>query len=281
MGALHAGHRALIRAARLQCDAVIVSIFVNPTQFGPREDFLRYPRPLRRDQALCRAEGVDVVFAPDEELMYPEGFQTLVSVPHLARYWEGAARPMHFQGVATIVTKLLCLTKPDVAVFGQKDYQQSVLVRRLNADLNIGCTIAVHPTVRESDGLALSSRNAYLSRRERRAAPVLYRSLLAGASSLRSGAGSAKDIVRVMAGVIAQEPMARPEYLAVCHPTTLEPLTTIREDCVLLGAVRLGSVRLIDNFMVTADEAGSTRRGGKRLQSGRNAGGRALRDKQT
>lgn len=260
MGALHAGHRALMRAARLQCDAVVVSVFVNPAQFGPQEDFSRYPRQLRRDQALCRAEGVDVVFAPATASMYPDGFQTVVSVPAIARCWEGAARPTHFQGVATVVTKLLSLVRPDLAFFGQKDYQQAALIRQLVTDLNIDCDIVVLPTVRESDGLALSSRNVYLSRMERQAAPVLYRSLKAGAEALRKGTRSAKEIIRMMAGVLAQEPMAHVDYLAVCNPATLEPLTMVRSDCVLLGAVRMGSIRLIDNLVVRTVSPGPRRR---------------------
>jgi pantoate--beta-alanine ligase len=272
MGALHAGHRALIRAARLECDAVVVSVFVNPTQFGPREDFSRYPRRLHQDQALCRDEGVDVVFAPDQAAMYPDGFQTAVSVPGIARSWEGAARPLHFQGVATIVTKLLCLIQPDAAFFGQKDYQQAMLIRRLVADLNIGCAIAVLPTVREADGLALSSRNVYLSPVELKAAPVLYRGLTAGAEALRKGTRSTKDIIRIMTDVIAQEPRVRVDYLAVCDPATLESLTTVRNECVLLGAVRVGTIRLIDNLAVTITQAGSKRRGGARTGSGRHAG---------
>jgi pantoate--beta-alanine ligase len=257
MGALHAGHRALIRAARLQCDAVVVSIFVNPAQFGPREDLSRYPRQLHRDQALCRAEGVDVVFAPETTAMYPEGFQTVVSVPGIARSWEGMARPTHFQGVATVVAKLLCLIRPAVAFFGQKDYQQAALIQRLVTDLNIGCSIVVLPTVRESDGLALSSRNVYLSQAERAAAPALYRSLMAGAEMLRKGIRSSRDIIRVMTDVIAQQPKVRIDYLAVCHPATLESLATVRNDCVLLGAVRLGAIRLIDNLVVTTGPKGS------------------------
>ena len=276
MGALHAGHQALMRAARLQCDAVVVSVFVNPAQFGPKEDFARYPRRLHRDQILCRTEGVDVVFAPATASMYPDGFQTVVSVPAIARCWEGAARPTHFQGVATVVTKLLSLIRPDLAFFGQKDYQQAALIRRLVGDLNIDCDIVVLPTVRESDGLALSSRNVYLSRAERRAAPMLYRSLTAGAEALRKGTRSAKEIIRMMAGVMAQEPMAHVEYLTVCHPATLEPLTTVRSDCVLLGAVRMGSIRLIDNLVVQTASPGLSRRRGTQNQSGSDTGRRAL-----
>lgn len=281
MGALHEGHRALMRAARLQCDAVIVSIFVNPTQFGPQEDFSRYPRQLRRDQALCRAEGVDVVFVPDQATMYPEGFQAVVSVPGIARSWEGAARPTHFHGVATIVTKLLCLTNPDSAFFGQKDYQQAALVQRLVMDLNIDCEIAILPTVREPDGLALSSRNVFLSRTERQTAPILYRGLMAGATALQNGCLSAKDIIKDMAKVIAQEPSVHVDYLAVCHPATLESMATVRRDCVLLGAVRLGSIRLLDNLVVKTNPARLKRRGRNRQESGRDAGRRGLRHQKT
>jgi pantoate--beta-alanine ligase len=209
--------------------------------------------------------------------MYPEGFQTVVSVPGVARSWEGVARPTHFQGVATVVTKLLCLTRPDAAFFGQKDYQQAALVTQLVADLNIGCTIELVPTVRESDGLALSSRNVFLSRVERQAAPVLYRSLAAGSEAIRNGVRSAKDVIRAMAETAAQEPRARVDYLAVCHPVTLESLATVEGECVLLGAVRLGSIRLIDNLVVKATPAILKRRRGTEVASGRHAGRRGLR----
>ncbi|MBI4000916.1 MAG: pantoate--beta-alanine ligase, partial [Nitrospira defluvii] len=237
MGALHAGHRALIRAARLACDAVVVSIFVNPTQFGPTEDLSKYPRQLGFDQALCRTEGVDVVFAPARQTMYPPGAQTVVAVPALARRWEGEARPHHFQGVATVVTKLLCLVLPDSTWFGQKDYQQAALVQQLVKDLNLPGRLIVHPTVRESDGLALSSRNVYLSAPHRQAAPVLYRALQAGAAAIRAGERRGAQIQRSMARVVAQEPLAIPEYLAVCDPLTLEPVSTLPRKAVLLGAL--------------------------------------------
>jgi pantoate--beta-alanine ligase len=251
MGALHAGHRALIRAARLACDAVVVSIFVNPTQFGPTEDLSKYPRQLGLDRALCRAEGVDVIFAPDRQTMYPPGDQTIVTVPGLARRWEGEARPHHFQGVATVVTKLLCLIQPDISWFGQKDYQQSALTRQLMKDLNLPGRLAVHPTVREVDGLALSSRNIYLSPPHRQAAPVLYRALQAGAAAIRAGERRCTGINQTMARVVAQEPAAIPEYLAVCDPLTLEPLSTLRDKALLLGALRIGGVRLLDNMLVS------------------------------
>ncbi len=250
MGALHEGHRALIRAARLASDAVVVSLFVNPRQFGPTEDLARYPRRLHADLALCRGEGVDALFAPTAADIYPPGFQTSVIVRHLSRRWEGEARPHHFEGVATVVTKLLCLVQPDLAFFGQKDFQQVALVRRLTADLNLGVRIVVRPTVREPDGLALSSRNEYLTPAQRRAAPVLYRALQAGRQAIRAGVRSGARVYAVMRRVIAAEPLAHEEYLAVCDPDTLEPLPRVSGRAVLLGSVRVGRVRLIDNLLV-------------------------------
>ena len=250
MGALHAGHRALIQAARLSCDAVVVSLFVNPAQFGPHEDFARYPRKPKADAALCAKEGVDVLFAPPVGEIYPDGFQTTVSVPKLARRWEGEFRPGHFEGVATIVTKLCSLVRPQIAFFGQKDFQQSVLVRRLVEDLNLGARVVVCPTVRDDDGLALSSRNQSLTPTQRRAAPVLYAALRAGQAAVRAGIHSASRITRVMRDRIATEPLARVEYLSVCDPRTLEPLGRVTHDAALLGAIRLGRIRLIDNLLV-------------------------------
>jgi pantoate--beta-alanine ligase len=251
MGALHAGHRALIRAARLSCDAVVVSLFVNPTQFGPNEDFSRYPRKSKADAALCKKEGVDVLFAPPVEEIYPDGFQTTVVVPKLARRWEGELRPGHFAGVATVVTKLLALVRPTVAVFGQKDFQQAALIKRLVEDLNLGARVIVYPTVREADGLALSSRNMYLTAAQRRAAPVLFQALLAGRAAIRAGVRSGAGIRQTMRRVVGQESLAEVDYLAVCDPDTLEPLARVRERAVLLGAIRIGRVRLIDNLLVT------------------------------
>lgn len=250
MGALHEGHRALIRAARLACDAVVVSIFVNPTQFGPTEDLAKYPRQLRLDRALCAKEGVDVIFAPPATAMYPAGFQSIVAVPSLARRWEGEARPHHFQGVATVVTKLLSLVQPDISWFGQKDFQQAALVGQLAKDLNLPGTVRVHPTVREDDGLALSSRNVYLSAEQRDAAPVLYHALQAGAAAIRDGERRGAVVQRIMTRVIKTERSVTPEYLAICDPSTLEPLPTIQRHAILLGAIRIGTVRLLDNMPV-------------------------------
>ncbi len=250
MGALHDGHRSLIRAARLQCDALAVSIFVNPTQFAPTEDLTKYPRPIAKDRALCRAEGVDACFEPTTRAMYPESFQSVVTVPALARRWEGAARPHHFAGVATVVTKLFGMVQPHLALFGQKDYQQAALVRQLANDLNLGVTILVRPTVRERDGLAMSSRNVYLSPNERRIAPLLFQALQAGRQMIVGGMTDAVAIEQIMRQTIEQEPTIHVEYLAVCAPDSLVPLPAVATRAVLLGAIRIGSIRLIDNLLV-------------------------------
>lgn len=251
MGALHAGHRELIRAARLRCDTLVVSIFVNPTQFGPQEDLAKYPRQISRDRTLCRKEGVDVCFEPNVKAMYPSGFQTMVTLPTIARRWEGEVRPHHFSGVATVVTKLFAIVRPQLAHFGQKDFQQSALVRQLVNDLNLGVEITVHPTVREQDGLAMSSRNVYLTQEERTRAAILYTSLRAGADTIRKGVTDGETVQSVMVQTLQKERDLSVDYLAVCDPNTLEPLSTVTSRVVLLGAVRVGSVRLIDNLLVT------------------------------
>jgi len=250
MGALHDGHRALIRAARLQCDALVVSIFVNPTQFAPTEDLAKYPRPIAKDRALCRAEGVDICFEPGVKAMYPEGFETVVSVPEIARRWEGEIRPHHFAGVATVVTKLFGMVRPDVAVFGQKDFQQAALVQRVINDLSLGVKLIVHPTVREQDGLAMSSRNVYLSDTDRRVAPILYQSLRAGTAAIKNGATAGRKIQSMMTQMLRRESAAAVDYLTVCDPDTLMPLESVSDRAVLLGAIRIGNVRLIDNVVV-------------------------------
>jgi len=252
MGALHDGHRSLIRTARLRCDALVVSIFVNPAQFSPTEDLAAYPRPIVRDRALCREEGVDVCFEPTARNMYPEGFQTTVTLPKIARRWEGAARPHHFAGVATVVTKLFGIARPHQALFGLKDYQQAALVKQLVADLNLGVSIAVQPTIREPDGLAMSSRNRYLSPDSRRTATILYRALQAGRNAIEAGTGAASTVEHIMRRTVEQEPTVVIEYLALCDPTSLEPLEQVASRALLLGAIRIGSVRLIDNVVVTA-----------------------------
>jgi pantoate--beta-alanine ligase len=255
---LHDGHRALIRAARLRCDALVVSNFVNPTQFSPQEDLATYPRSIAKDRAMCRTEGVDACFEPTVKAMYPNGFQTVVTLPSIARRWEGEARPHHFSGVATVVTKLFSMVRPHIALFGQKDFQQSVLVRRLVEDLNLGVEVVIHPTVREQDGLAMSSRNVHLSPKERVIAARLYKSLRAGAEAVRAGVQDPMAIQTTMAAIIKQEPALTIDYLTVCNPRTLEPLSSVRSRAVLLGAVRLGSIRLIDNLLVMPPAASHT-----------------------
>lgn len=250
MGALHDGHRSLIQAARLRCDALVVSIFVNPTQFSPTEDLSTYPRPIARDRTLCRKEGVDVCFEPTAQGMYQEGFQTTVTVPEIAHRWEGEARPHHFAGVATVVTKLFGMVQPHLALFGQKDYQQAVLVRKLAEDLNLGVAIQVGQTVRERDGLAMSSRNIYLSADERRIAPLLSQALRAGQQMIVGGTSDVAAIEQTMRQTIKQAPTIHVEYLAVCDQDNLEPLSVVADRAVLLGAVRIGSIRLIDNLLV-------------------------------
>lgn len=250
MGALHEGHRALIRAARLQCDALVVSIFVNPTQFAPAEDLATYPRRIAQDRDLCRDEGVDVCFEPTASGMYPKGFQTVVTVPSIARRWEGESRPHHFAGVATVVTKLFGIVRPDLALFGQKDYQQCAVVRRLVKDLHLDIRLVIRQTVRERDGLALSSRNVFLSTEERRIAPIFYHALLAGRRAIEAGMTDPDSAAAIMRKVLGGEPAIRIDYLALCDPDTLEPLDRVDRQAVILGAIRLGSVRLIDNVLV-------------------------------
>jgi len=252
MGALHDGHCSLIRAARLACDAVAVSIFVNPLQFGPLEDFDRYPKTLAKDLRLCEQEGADIVFVPRAQDLYPPEFETAVSVQRLTRRFEGLSRPGHFGGVTTAVTKLLNIVRPEQAFFGQKDYQQAVVVERLVTDLNLETEIVVRPTVRKSDGLALSSRNRFLSPEEREAATVLYRALSAGRERIRAGERSVKKVEAAMTKLIWAEPLARVDYLSVAHPATLDEVRVVRGRVVLLLAVWIGETRLIDNMVVSA-----------------------------
>jgi pantoate--beta-alanine ligase len=249
MGALHEGHRALIRAARLRCDALVVSIFVNPTQFAPTEDLATYPRRLTQDRALCRQEGVDACFEPTAAELYPEGFQTVVSVPLIARRWEGESRPHHFAGVATVVAKLFGIIRPDLALLGQKDYQQCAVVRQLVKDLHLDVRLLMRPTVRERDGLAMSSRNVFLSPEERRVAPVFYQALVAGRRAIERGLRDPGSVQSVMRKVLEEVRSIAVDYLAVCHPHSLEPLDRIDRHAVILGALRVGAVRLIDNVL--------------------------------
>ena len=250
MGALHAGHRALIRRARRTCGTVMVSIFVNPLQFGPAEDYRRYPRDLSRDLACCREENVDLVFLPKADILYPRDFQTTVTVGMLSQRWEGEHRPTHFQGVTTVVTKLLNLVRPDRAFFGQKDYQQFCLIRQLVKDLDIDTRVTLCPTVRDADGFALSSRNCYVTKTERQQALALYQALSAGKEAIARRTRRAGSVEKSMARVLDAGHGLAIDYLACCDARTLEPLARLRGTVVLLGAIRVGGVRFIDNLIV-------------------------------
>jgi pantoate--beta-alanine ligase len=251
MGFLHQGHLSLVRAAKKDCDAVIVSIFVNPAQFGPNEDLEAYPRDLARDLALLAAEGVDLVWLPTPEVMYPDGFQTWVEVEEAAKPLEGSMRPGHFRGVATVVAKLFNAVQPDKAYFGQKDAQQAAVIRRMAADLNFPLEIVVIPTMREADGLAMSSRNVYLDVVQRKAATVLYRALTKAKESFDGGERSGEVIRKIMQDTIEVEPLAQAQYVSCAHPETLQELDTIGEAGALLSmAVFVGKTRLIDNLII-------------------------------
>lgn len=254
MGYLHEGHLSLIRRARAECDFVVVSIFVNPLQFGPHEDYNVYPRDLKRDTALAAEAGADVIFHPTPEEMYPEGFQTHVEVEKLSQGLCGAFRPGHFRGVATVVTKLFNIVSPDKAYFGEKDAQQLAVIRRMVRDLNLDIEIVPMPIVRESDGLALSSRNTYLSPEERRAATVLYRALLYGRDLIAAGERDGQRVRDAVRRTLESEPLvSRIDYVAVVDPDTLEEKTTLSGSVMLAVAAYIGKVRLIDNIKVVVD----------------------------
>lgn len=254
MGALHEGHLSLVRRAGRECAHVGASIFVNPAQFAPGEDLDRYPRDLERDLRLLEPLGVDLVWTPPPEIVYPPGFQTWVTVEEVSRGLEGAIRPGHFRGVATVVAKLFNLFRPDRAYFGQKDAQQVVVIRRMVADLNFPVQIVVCPTVREPDGLAMSSRNAYLDPGERRAAAVLHRALCAARASWEAGERDAGALRAAVRAVVEAEPRARLEYVSAADPETLEELEQVTGGALLSLAVRFRSARLIDNLLLPPEE---------------------------
>jgi pantoate--beta-alanine ligase len=247
MGALHAGHRALLDRARAECDSVVCSIFVNPTQFGPHEDLSRYPRPLAADLALCEAAGADAVLLPGADEMYPPGAATTISVRGLDSILEGASRPGHFSGVATVVAKLLNIVQPCAAYFGEKDYQQLCVIRRMVADLDFPLETVGCPTVREADGLALSSRNAYLNAEERAAAPLLHATLLAVRAAYLAGVRDSAALLARGQAVLPAPPFVL-DYLALADGSTLAPAPLAHDTCRVLIAARLGTTRLIDNI---------------------------------
>ncbi|MDA0769651.1 MAG: pantoate--beta-alanine ligase [SAR202 cluster bacterium Casp-Chloro-G4] len=250
MGFLHQGHMSLVQRARAENATVAVSIFVNPTQFSPNEDFSAYPRNMGADLAMLREAGVDLVFAPRAEEVYPSGFETQVDVGNIASRLEGEHRPGHFKGVATVVCKLLTIVRPDRCYFGQKDAQQCLVIQRLNTDLNLGAEIVVCPTVREPDGLALSSRNVNLSPDERNASLVLYRALSKAKAMRDSGVADAEEIKLAMRNLIEGEPLAQIGYVSVADPFTLLELSNIDGQALASMAVHIGKTRLIDNMVI-------------------------------
>jgi len=252
LGALHEGHLSLVRRAKAECDHVGVSIFVNPTQFGPSEDLSRYPRDLDRDLKLLEPLGVDVAWTPTPEIVYPPGFQTWVNVEEVSAPLEGKQRPGHFRGVATVVAKLFNAFTPDKAYFGQKDAQQVAVIKRMAQDLNFPVEVVVCPTLREPDGLAMSSRNVYLNPKERQAAAVLYRALSAAKKELDLGQRDAELLRSILSSTIAAEPLAREEYVSAADPDTLAELERIESGVLLSLAVKIGKTRLIDNFLLSS-----------------------------
>ena len=253
MGALHEGHLSLARQARADNATMAASIFVNPTQFGANEDFATYPRSFERDLELLAAQGADLVYAPSPAEVYPEGFDTWVEPGAVAAGMEGAARPGHFRGVATVVAKLFTVVRPDRAYFGQKDGQQVAVIRKMNADLNLGVDVVTMPTIREPDGLALSSRNAYLTAEQRAAAPVVYRALCAAAAHWRQGQRDTRTLRATAQAVLASEPLvATVDYVSIVDADTMAELPAVEpgQRAMIAVAARLGTVRLIDNVVV-------------------------------
>ena len=250
MGALHAGHISLMQQARTECDFVIATLFVNPKQFGPQEDLQKYPRPFEADCDKCRAAGVDLLFRPDVQSMYPADFATFVTVDGLTANWEGAVRPTHFRGVTTIVAKLLNLTQPDKAYFGQKDFQQQAIIRRMCHDLDMPTEIVTCPTVRDPDGLALSSRNVYLNPSERASGLSLHRALCLARDKVRSGETNLAAIRLAMRAEMEQTPGVAVDYATIADPDSLVELSEPQPRMVALVAARVGPTRLIDNLLI-------------------------------
>ncbi len=250
MGALHEGHTALVARARRECSRVIASVFVNPKQFGPKEDYKKYPRDLEKDAEKLAAVGVDALFAPEAADVYPDGFRTYVNVEGISERLEGRSRPGHFRGVATVVLKLFEIVQPHFAYFGRKDAQQVRIISEMARDLNLDAEIVVCPIVREADGLALSSRNAYLSAEERKAATALHRALVAARNELASGVRDAMRLQEVMLQIIDAEPLASVDYAEIVSADTFEPVVRVARPCYAVMAVFIGKTRLIDNLLI-------------------------------
>jgi len=257
MGALHAGHASLIRAARRETGFVVLWLFVNPTQFGPNEDFACYPRPFERDREVCRSEGVDLILAPERETVYPEGFSTWVQVEGMQDVFEGASRPGHFRGVCTVVLKMFSMVGPDIAYFGQKDAQQVIVLKRMVRDLNVPVEVRVCPTVREADGLALSSRNVYLDLEQRRHAVALFQALGAAREQVSRGERDAGRVQWSLAEHIQATAGAVLDYAAVVDAASLRPLESLSGKILLALAVRFGATRLIDNLVLEITDEGT------------------------
>ncbi len=253
MGFLHEGHLSLIQRAKKENDKVVVSIFVNPTQFGKGEDLESYPRDLEKDAQLCEAEGVDLIFHPTPEEMYPTGFHTYVNVETLSETLCGKSRPTHFRGVCTVVSKLFHIAAPDRAYFGQKDAQQLAIVKRMVRDLDFDVEVIGCPIIRESDGLAKSSRNTYLNEEQRRAATVLHRALLYGETLLRQGQRDVTQLEREIRAQIEKEPLAQIDYVQIVDALSMQPVPKVEEEILVALAVRIGNTRLIDNLMFTTE----------------------------
>ena len=254
MGYLHEGHLSLVQASLQSADCTVVSIFVNPAQFGPKEDFKEYPRDLARDSQLLEKLGVDLLFCPDYTEMYPPDYKTYIEVESLQDKLCGPSRPGHFRGVCTVVLKLFNIVQPDVAFFGQKDAQQAIILKRMVSDLNLDVRVEVMPTVREEDGLALSSRNVYLDPEQRQSALCLSRSLNEAAGMIRSGERRTDPLMDRMREIIDREDLVKLDYIAIVDTGSLEPLKEIKKEALIALAVFFGSVRLIDNMMVSAEE---------------------------
>lgn len=256
MGALHEGHTALVARARQECSRVIASVFVNPKQFGPKEDYNKYPRDLEKDAEKLAPVGVDALFAPDVADVYPDEFRTYVNVEGISERLEGRSRPGHFRGVATVVLKLFEIVQPHFAYFGRKDAQQVRIIGEMARDLNLDPEIVVCPVVREADGLALSSRNAYLSKEERKAATVLHRALAAAREELSAGVRDALQVQTVMRRILATEPLARVDYAEIVSSDTFEPVVRVARPCYAVLAVFVGKTRLIDNLLIEPSTGG-------------------------
>jgi pantoate--beta-alanine ligase len=257
MGALHDGHKALVKRARQECSSVVASVFVNPKQFGPKEDYKKYPRDLEKDAKTLGDVGVDALFAPDVSDVYPEGFRTYVNVEGISERLEGCSRPGHFRGVSTVVLKLFEIVQPHFAYFGRKDAQQVRIISEMTHDLNLDTEIVVCPVIREADGLALSSRNEYLNEEERKASTVLHRALVAVRDELSLGARDALQLQTVMRRIIEAEPLANVDYAEIVSADTFEPIVRVARPCYAVLAVFVGKTRLIDNLLIEPASAGS------------------------